>query len=90
MYFNGRKAANTETAVLQSKAISTSEDTCLRFYAFMCGNNIGSLSVDMVNGVTGSRKELKKISGNQKDHWFETEANIPAGSNFKVRKDYFI
>ena len=56
----------------------------------MCGNNIGSLSVDMVNGVTGSRKELKKISGNQKDHWFETEANIPAGSNFKVRKDYFI
>lgn len=75
---------------MQSKSIKTEEDTCLRFFAYMCGSKIGSLSVAMINGITGSRQELKKLSGDQKSHWFETEANIPAGSNFKVFSEYLM
>ena len=71
---------------MQSKSITTKEETCLRFFAFMCGKAIGSLSVAMVNESTGSRQELKRLSGDKKGHWFETEANIPAGSDFKVSK----
>eukprot|EP00795_Rhopilema_esculentum_P007658 gene7658-13482_t len=81
-FFHGGWQYNTETAVLRSKQITSSETSCLRFFAHMHGKNIGSLSVKRTAAF--GQTELLKLSGNQGNRWFEAEVNIPAGSNFKI------
>ncbi|XP_065061724.1 MAM and LDL-receptor class A domain-containing protein 1-like isoform X2 [Rhopilema esculentum] len=81
-YFRGSGKGNTETAVLRSEPITSSDITCLRFFAHMYGKRIGSLAVNKAS-VLG-KTELIKLSGNQKSRWFEVEVNIPADRNYKI------
>ena len=87
-YFRGSGRGNTETAVLRSEPITSSDITCLRFFAHMYGKRIGSLVVNKASAL--GKTELMKLSGNQKRRWFEVEVNIPADTNYKVCFSFYL
>ena len=61
--------------------------TCMRFYAHMYGDNIGSLTV-LINkkdefGTTFQHVAYSK-HGQQSKNWFEVKINLPVSHDFSV------
>ncbi len=78
MYLDGLQGQANDTASFLSPTYTSYVNSCLNFYYFMHGSDLGFLQVDVIDDNWNVLQNLTKW-GDQGQYWFPIYITIPAG-----------